>query len=269
MPESTHQRHPLPRVGRFAAIGFACALPLHAAQGQFASETELERQSAQVFQQMKAQIPISRDPRATRIVECVTYELVNSLDEEWKAKAWEVVLFQVPRVNAFAMPGGKIGVHTGIFNVARNQHALAAVLGHEIAHVTEAHAVKRANRRGLTDLAVGVATAVIGGGALTQSAVGSLLDLGAEIGLRRPYGREQESEADSAGLELMAKAGFHPSASIDLWKKMAEAGGGDPPEFLSTHPSNEARTTALIEQLAPALATYNAALEAGKRPDCN
>jgi len=264
-------RRSIPAIGprSAAAFLFAALVFAPAAPAQFASEEALEQQSVRVFQQMKSQIPISRDPRATRIVECVAFELVNVLDDTWKAKAWEVVLFDVPSVNAFAMPGGKIGVHTGIFKVARNQHALAAVIGHEIAHVTEEHAVKRANRQGLTDLAVGVATAVIGGGALTQSAVGSLLDLGADIGLNRPYGRDQESEADEEGIELMARAGFHPKAAIDLWKKMAEEGATNPPEILSTHPSNETRIDALVEGLAPALRTYADAIEAGRYPDCN
>jgi len=228
----------------------------------------LERQAGQLFEQMKAQIPRSRDVRAQQLVECVALHLVPRLEPGFARLAWEVVLFEHGSVNAFALPGGRVGVFTGMLRVARDQDMLAAVLGHEMAHVTARHPEKRASRRTLTGLATGLASVFLGGSTVGQRALADVLSIGAELGLNRPYDRDQELEADIRGLRYMAAAGFDPRASIALWKQMGRVGAGAPPEFLSTHPASERRLDALIGELAGALRTFNDARGQGRIPDC-
>lgn len=236
------------------------APPAHA----LVSEAQVEREAEKVFRQMKARIPISRDVRATEYVQCVAGMIIAQLDEPYLDLDWEVVLFENEAANAFAMPGGKVGVFTGIFSVAGDQDALATVLGHEVAHVTSEHSLKRARKQVRNDLLVIAAAGALGGGSRTANA----LSLGAELGLNRPYDRKQESEADIEGLELMSRAGFDPRASIGLWKNMAKQSPGSPPEFLSTHPSSDDRISRLIRGLATSLAAYNEAHSLGHVPQC-
>jgi predicted Zn-dependent protease len=243
----------------------AAFLVLAAAPAQSqVSEQQIERQAERAFQQMRAQIPISRDAAARDYVQCVAASIVAQLDKPFSSLDWEVELFEHPAANAFAMPGGKIGVFTGIFEVAEDQDALAAVLGHEVAHVIGRHALKRARKQLRNQLLVGVAAGAIGGGRGTANA----LSLGAELGLGLPYDRKQEAEADTVGLELMSKAGFDPRASIRLWKNMADKNRAAPPQFLSTHPSNDARLDGMIGQLVPSLVRFNAAHGEGRSPRC-
>ena len=265
----TGDRRPHTRPARLAALLLA-ALPLITLpHGAVAG---VERDAEKMFEQMKQQVPISNNERAKFIVECVANSLIAVLPEKYADDEWEIVLFDQPEVNAFAMPGGKIGVFMGIFGVARDQNALAAVIGHEIAHVTERHAQKRARRKTLTGVAAGVATILLGANAPvtgeTMRTVNTALNMGAELGLNRPYDRSQESDADIKGLEYMARAGFDPRESITLWKAMEEVGGHSPPEFLSTHPSGRTRLSDLIGALPQSLATFNEAREAGVFPDC-
>ena len=233
------------------------------ARAAFLSEEGAAREAERVFRQMKARIPISRDVRAQDYVTCVAGAIVAQLPEPYRNLDWEVVLFEHPAANAFAMPGGKIGVYTGIFRVADNQHSLAAVLGHEVAHVTSQHALKRARRQVRNRLLVAAAAGAIGG-----RGTASALSLGAEIGLSLPYDRKQERQADTAGLELMADAGFDPRASIRLWKNMMRQNQSSPPEFLSTHPSGDDRIGGLISHLASSLALFNEAAGEGRVPQC-
>jgi predicted Zn-dependent protease len=190
----------------------------------------------------------------------VAYNIIDVLPEEYDALDWEVVVFDDEAINAFAMPGGKVGVFTGILRVADTPDALGAVLGHEIAHLTEDHVMERARRQSRTEALV-----LLGGAATGMR--GSVRD-GATIFLSLPFGREQESEADIVGLRYMAKAGFDPRASIYLWKNMAATREGRTPEFLSTHPSDDRRLDDLVKSLTPALIDYNTAREAGIRPGC-
>ncbi len=234
-----------------------CALPL-------ASESELETESDKQFAKMRAELVVSNDAQTRAYVNCVSAAVIRQLERPYSDKEWDVEVFESEDINAFAMPGGHIGVYTGILNVAENQDQLATVIGHEVAHVTRQHALNRVNREMTTQAGVSAGSAVLGGG----QAAGQLLSMGAQLGLSLPYGRAQESDADVVGLKYMAAAGFNPQQSIQLWKNMAKKSTLGPAPFLSTHPSGDTRIQDLIEQLPSALKLYNAAQAAGKRPVC-
>jgi len=225
------------------------------------SETELEIQSEKEFEKMRSSILISNDAGTRSYINCVADAIIAELDEPYASKDWEVEIFESEQINAFAMPGGKIGVFTGILEVAENPNQLAAVLGHEVAHVTEQHSLEQAQREMGTQVGVIGITTVLGGG-------GDLIGAAAMIGLSLPYGRKAESEADTVGLRNMAAAGFDPRASTQLWKNMGAKAGLGPAEFLSTHPSNETRIADLVRQWPAALVLYNEARDAGKKPNC-
>lgn len=231
-----------------------------AQSGLLVSEKEIMRQSRLQWLEMKRHTPIAPDPRVQKYVQCVAYDLIGVLDKPFQDLNWEVVVFDDEALNAFAMPGGKIGVYTGILNVADTPDALATVLGHEIAHLTQNHVIQRAKREQRTDALVILGSAATGlPGAVRDAAT---------VGLSLPFGREQESEADRIGLDYMAEAGFDPRASLGLWKKMSSMNRGAPPEFLSDHPADDRRLNDLVKELTPALIEYNKAREAGHRPNC-
>ena len=189
--------------------------------------------------------------------------IIRELEEPYASLDWDIEIFDNEAVNAFAMPGGKIGVFTGILSVADNQDQLAAVIGHEVAHVTLHHSVERANRVMTTQIGAAAAGAAMGGGY-----AGDAVQMAAELGLTLPYGRAQESEADTVGLVYMSAAGFDPRQSVQLWKNMAASNKGAPPEFMSTHPSSDTRIGELVKEFPTALPRYNEASAAGKKPRC-
>jgi len=234
------------------------------------SDAELEAESARQFSQMRAEMPLVTDRATIDYVLCVVTAVVDSLEPPFDQENWDLAIFETQMVNAFAMPGGNIGVHDGILDVATNQHQLATVIGHEIAHVNLHHVSQRASRSGITDAGVYVAAIVLGQGhsGLTNTAYQGLT-YGASLGLLLPYGRAHESEADVVGIEYMAKAGFDPRESAELWVKMSEEHDGQaPPEFLSTHPSDETRIDALVSMYPKTLVMYNEAKAQGKTPNC-
>ena len=232
-----------------------CSLPM-------ISEREVAIEADQQFDSMRTQNEISTDWETRSYIVCVAQKIIDQLDEPYASMEWDIEIFENEAVNAFAMPGGKIGVFTGILQVAENQDQLGAVLGHEVAHVTERHSVERANREITTQMGTTAVGAIFGG------SYGDLAQMGAKLGLSLPYGRAQESEADVVGLAYKADAGFDPRASVKLWKNMAANSQGGPPEFLSTHPASDTRIDDLISELPEALAKYNSAKAAGKNPRC-
>jgi len=235
-----------------------CALPI-------VTESELARESGKAFDEMRATTPLSRDASLRRYINCVTDAIVAQLPEPYVSQDWTVEVFDEPEsINAFAMAGGRVGIYSGLLKVAQNQDQLAAVIGHEIAHVTEQHSLQRINREMTTQGGVIAANAALGGGAAT----GQILSMGAQVGLSLPFSRANETEADVAGLQFMAAAGFNPRESITLWQNMAKASKLGPPQFLSTHPSGDSRIQDLIKQLPAALKAYNEAQAAGRKPNC-
>jgi predicted Zn-dependent protease len=172
---------------------------------------------------------------------------------QWK---WEVNVQDSKDVNAYCMPGGKIMVYTGLINQLQATDAeLAAVIGHEIAHALREHSRERLSRAYAEQIALAGIAFATGAGEGTMALASQI----SAVTFQLPHSREQEAEADRIGLELMARAGYDPNASVSLWQKMSKAGGGGPPEFLSTHPSGEARIRDLESNIPRVLPLYQKA----------
>jgi len=164
---------------------------------------------------------------------------------------WEVALIDDPAtVNAFALPGGKMAVYTGILPVCGDETGLAVVMGHEIGHVVAQHGTQRMTRSMGIDLVFGL---------LDAGDYETLARSAVQLGFEMPYGRSEESEADHIGLVYMARAGYDPRAAPRLWERMGALGGSQPPEFLSTHPSHETRIQNLRSWMPEALRAFEAA----------
>lgn len=250
-------------------VSIAAAAMLACSGVQAASDDELAAEAARQFAEMKASMPLLTDRATIDYIACVANAVVQVLEPKYRDLPWEMAIFEEDSVNAFAMPGGKIGVMQGILKAAQNQHQLAAVIGHEIAHVTAKHSNERANRTKLSGVGIQVAAVLLGGGnqGATYTAYQGLKE-GVPLLVLLPFSRNQESEADVIGLEYMARAGFDPRQAVPLWQNMMKSGDKAPSEFLSTHPSGEKRIDSLISQWGKTLPLYNAALEAGNEPNC-
>ena len=246
-----------------ALLVAACATsPTGRKQLRFMSDSQMKQMGAAAFDETKKKEKVSTDQRMTAFVSCVSNHITRQVGGQW-----EVQLFDDDAVNAFALPGGKIGVYKGLFKAARNQDQLASVIGHEVGHVLAKHANERVSTAFATEGAIQLAGAISGGGATGQRVM-AMMGMGAQVGILLPWGRTQESESDLIGLDLMARAGFDPRQSVAVWQNMAQIGGNQPPEFLSTHPSHQTRIENLNNAMPQALQTYKQAQASGKRPSC-
>ncbi|APE30547.1 peptidase [Halomonas aestuarii] len=219
----------------------------------------MDEMGGDAFTQMRRQRPIARDPAANRLVQCVARTVVDAAEARYPGaampEAWEVVVFDDPTPNAFALPGGRIGVHAGLLRVAETPAQLAAVLGHEVGHVLASHGNERFTQQ-LGIRAVLLVVGLVSEGELAREGLMQALGLGARLGIALPFSRAHEEEADQMGLAIMATAGFDPRQSVALWRNMAAAGGGQPPEFLSTHPAHDTRIEALERRMPEAMAAF-------------
>jgi len=248
----------------------ACATsPTGRSQLRLFPETEMAKMGVAAFDQMKNEMKVSSDERAQRYVRCVADAITAELSGPYAQTRWEVTVFDEPTPNAFALPGGKIGVHTGLLEVADDQHQLATVLGHEVAHVLAGHGNERVSTAYAAQAGLSLVEVLSGASSPMQQQLLGLLGVGAQVGVLLPFSRAQETEADRLGLDLMAKAGFDPRQSIALWQNMGRAGNGQPPEFLSTHPSHGARIQDLEARLPGALELQRAAAAQGRSPRCS
>jgi predicted Zn-dependent protease len=235
------------------------------------SDAEMEAEAAREFARYKATFPLTTDQDIIDYIACVANAVVTSLEPPDSDMNWEMAILETNELNAFVMPGGKIVIFEGILRAARDQHQLAAVIGHEIAHVTAEHTKRKLLQGGKgMEIGIQVAAVLLGGGNYgAQYTAQEMLNQGAMYGLLLPYKRGQETEADVIGLEFMAKAGFDPRAAVPLWQNMEEQSGGEgPAEFASTHPSPDNRIESLISQWVEALPLYNQAHAEGRIPDC-
>ncbi|MBP5981159.1 MAG: M48 family metallopeptidase [Halomonas sp.] len=211
------------------------------------------------FEQLLDSQPLSSDAAVNSLVQCVAQRVVASAEVSYPdldfPEAWEVVVFEEPSPNAFALPGGRIGVHSGLLTVAETPAQLAAVIGHEVSHVLADHGNERLTQQ-LGIKAVLMLVGLMGEGDMGHQQLLQALGIGAQLGISLPFSRTHEEEADLMGLAIMARAGFDPQQSVVLWRNMAAAGSGQPPEFLSTHPAHASRIKALQQGLEEATATY-------------
>ncbi len=257
-------------ISLLAAMLAACSTsPTGRGQIVLKSDAELAREGARQFHIIRETMPMVKDRATIDYVACVANAIVGVLEGKDAEMFWELAVIDQADINAFVLPGGKISVFSGILTVAENQHQLASVLGHEVAHVTAQHANERASRAMMTGVGVDIAAILMGGGYSRQTqAASDALNTGAMLGVLNPFSRMQETEADVVGLEYMAKAGFDPRESVELWQNMAEKNKTRVPEFMSTHPSGETRIESLVQQFPTALAFYNEARAQGREPDC-
>lgn len=220
------------------------------------------------YNQVKAdpKMKQSQDPREIEPVKRVAARIIEAAKRSKYAEIarqfqWDVTVFKADKTaNAFALPGGKMAVYTGIFPVSKNEAGLAAVMGHEVVHALARHGAERMSQQQLTNAALQVASAAAGasggGGAMSQAAMAAL-GVGAQVGVLLPFSRKHESEADYIGILLAADAGYDPRESVHLWERMEQLSGGNgPAEFLSTHPGHETRIEQLKKWMPEAMAIY-------------
>jgi predicted Zn-dependent protease len=211
----------------------------------------------QAYQEVLASSDVVSGGAEAELVRRVAGRMANATGNAAKDFNWQVTLVNSPQINAFCLPGGKIVVYTGILPVAGNEAGLATVIGHEVAHATARHGAQRVFQNSLMQTALaGAAYSLSDMDYQKRQAIMGLLGAGAQYGVILPFGREHETEADEMGLIYMARAGYDPRESIAFWERMSRAGGDQPPEFLSTHPSHGSRIENLKAFLPRAMDEY-------------
>ena len=232
-------------------------------------ESSLNRQAAQIYENVKRKAKLSDDKKqlqeikeiGSKIEESVSayFNSINAKDPTYNFQ-WEYILVDDDKIkNAWCMPGGKIAIYTGILKVTKNKDGLAAVMGHEIAHAVAKHSIERASRA----LVFNVGTAALDiftGGAISNTRRTTGVDVAGMLrrfGIDNPFGRKQESEADYLGLIFSSLAGFDIRESVKVWERMQEAHKGqEPPEWMSTHPSSAKRIESLKNWIPEIIINY-------------
>ena len=226
--------------------------------------------SLQSYSEFLNQNAVSGDAEATRQVKTVgariqraveRYAAENEISELLKDYEWEFNLVEDEAVNAWAMPGGKVVVYTGILPIAQDETGLAVVMGHEIAHVIAKHGSERMTQGLLVQMGgMALSEAISTQPALTQALFKRSYGAGAQYGVLLPHSRLHESEADRMGLIFMAMADYNPTEAVGFWQRMAAAkDGAAPPEFMSTHPADKTRIRKLEEHMPEAMEYYERA----------
>ena len=219
-----------------------CGLPLPV------SEDEAARMGREAWSAIRARTPLSDDGAHVELVGRVATRLLRAGGHD--VRDWELAVFAGDTVNAFALPGNRIGVYEGMVRLAADEARLAAVIGHEIGHVEADHSRERMSAQVAGNAALRLLSWLLDLGEIEfAEEIAGALGVGLEFGVLRPYGRGQEEEADLLGLGLMADAGYRPDAAVELWERMDARGGGGL-EFLSTHPAPRSRIETLREAIA-------------------
>ncbi len=258
-------------VACMAILLAACATsPTGRSQLMLVSNAQMSQMGIAAFNQIGKEGKFVAAPREQAYARCVAEALIRVLPPPWNTDAWDVRIVGDDTPNAFALPGGRIGVNRGMFKVATTPDELAAVLGHELAHVVARHGAERVSDHLATQLGVAAASAYGATQGMDPNTTQALLGTGAQLGILLPFSRTQESEADILGQRYMAEAGFDPKAAVALWRNMDRAATGSrTPGFLSTHPAPGNRIATLTAR-APALeATYQRARASGRAPNCS
>ncbi|NER14067.1 M48 family metalloprotease [Leptobacterium flavescens] len=226
----------------------------------FVSNSQLFPTSFQQYNQVLGESKVVKGTKDAEMIKRVGQRIAAAADKWLTANGypgylkdyrWEYNLINDDQVNAWAMPGGKIAFYTGILPITQNETGVAVVMGHEVAHALADHGAQRMSAGTLQQIgAVGVAVATSGKDAEAQNTWMQAYGIGTTVGGMLPFSRSHESEADAIGIQIMAIAGYNPYEAAELWKRMKARGGQAPPEFLSTHPSNDTRIQNLTN-LAP------------------
>jgi predicted Zn-dependent protease len=228
------------------------------------SEAQENAMGAEAYHQVLQKEPITHDPPLTEPVQRVARRLeavAGHPEFHWEAN----VIKDDKMVNAFALPGGKIAVYTGIFPLAQSEAGLAIIIGHELGHVIARHGAERMSQGLLAQLGETALSVAVQSSPYANQILAAY-GLGAQVGVLLPYSRTQESEADRIGLVLAARAGYDPRVAVGVWERMARLPGRRPPEFLSTHPAPESRIEDIKQFLPRALAEYRPQADAGDKP---
>ena len=209
----------------------------------------------QSYQDILSQSKVLPQGEAIDLIRTIGQKLAKAAADVDPGFDWEFNVIQSDQANAFALPGGKTAVYTGLFPVAKNANGLAVVMGHEIAHAIARHGAERMAYQKLVQIGSTAASVALGDmDYQTQRAVMGALGVGAQYGVLLPFSRDHESEADYMGLLFVARACFDPTEAPRLWKRMGEMSQGQQPaEFMSTHPSHETRIQQFEEWMPEAL----------------
>jgi predicted Zn-dependent protease len=237
------------------------------------NDAKMDELGVAAFTDLKSEGKVERDAVTNEYVHCVADPILAIIPKGGAAPKdgnWELVVFDDETPNAFALPGGKIGVHTGMLTVATTPAQLAAVIGHEIGHVLLRHGNERLSQSALAQSAMEASS--VGLNQMEpeyRNAVLGGLGVGVQYGVILPFSRKHENEADTVGQRFMAEAGFNPAEAVRLWQKMEQLSKGqEPPQWMSTHPANSTRIDNLKANLPRAKELYRAARAAGKKPEC-
>lgn len=229
------------------------------------SDAQLIPESAASYEQVIKEGPLSKNKEQAEMIQRVGARISVAVEQYFAERnmpdvvegfEWEFSLIDQDVPNAWCMPGGKVAFYTGILPYTKDEAGVAVVMGHEIAHAVARHSNERVSHQ----------MAAAGGGMLTawmakdseyQEAIMAAYGVGVQVGGILPYSRLHENEADHMGLIFMAMAGYNPEAAVDFWQRMGAAGGEKPPEFLSTHPSDDTRVAKIRELLPEAMQYYS------------
>ena len=232
-------------------------------------ESSINKQAAQIYEQVKIKAKLSNDKKQLEEIIEVGSKIEKAVSSFFISKygkdptysfQWEYILIDNDKIkNAWCMPGGKIAVYTGILEITKNKHGLAAVMGHEIAHAVAKHSIERASRALVLNVGTQIAD-IASGGAISRTSRAAGVDIAGMLrtfGIDNPFGRKQETEADYLGLIFSSLAGYDIRESVKIWERMKEAHKGkEPPEWMSTHPSSDRRIEALKNWIPEIILKY-------------
>ena len=229
------------------APGCAYNEELGRSQLLFVSSGQMAQLASSAWSDLKRQEKVTNDPKYLSRINRVAPKIIEASGHN--PSDWEVEVFASDQLNAFALPGGKIGFYTGILDIMENDDQIAAVMGHEVAHVNYNHSGERYSQSTLAQTGMSVAQVAVGGGGQNAQLL-SILGVGAQLGVILPFSRKHELEADKFGLRYMHRAGYDANEAVRFWTKMSSSKSGSPPEFLSTHPSDATRIAQLKREIA-------------------
>lgn len=213
----------------------------------FVSSGQMAQLGASAWNDMRRQQRVTNDPRYVSQMQRVAPGVIEA--SGGNPREWDVQVFEDESINAFALPGGKIGFYTGILDFMENDDEIATVVGHEVAHVNYNHSGERYSQSVLAQSGLSVAQ-VATSGSRYQAPMMAVLGVGAQYGVLLPFSRKHELEADRFGLRYMNRAGYNPNRAVGFWEKMASRGNNAPPEYLSTHPSGSTRIAQMRREIA-------------------